>query len=193
MATNPNGSHECHAIIANKRKFAQAIALTISQAFDIAYNRLNKNKSPQTQQQLLNEQKLHVNSMKSTSQRSIIVGSNRLSCALSDNDESDNKSDSGNSSGNERVTKSPTMDVLPPLKLENFTANSRRRRRLSKEANESSEDEKKENSENNNNELKLLINFDDESNKTTSTLDCPSKKEIEKPLFDLDDLRDLFW
>ena len=44
VATNPNGVHECHAIMAAKRKIAHAIALTISKAFDIAFERMKQSK-----------------------------------------------------------------------------------------------------------------------------------------------------
>lgn len=41
VSTNANGGHECHAVKAATRAIAQSIALTISQAFEIAFDRLN--------------------------------------------------------------------------------------------------------------------------------------------------------
>ncbi|XP_054163240.1 low density lipoprotein receptor adapter protein 1-B-like [Oppia nitens] len=39
IATNANETHECHAFLTPKRKIAEATALTISQAFSIAYDK----------------------------------------------------------------------------------------------------------------------------------------------------------
>lgn len=39
IATNANETHECHAFLTPKRKIAEATALTISQAFSIAFEK----------------------------------------------------------------------------------------------------------------------------------------------------------
>ncbi|CAG2163613.1 unnamed protein product [Oppiella nova] len=39
IATNANETHECHAFLTPKRKIAEAMALTISQAFSIAFDK----------------------------------------------------------------------------------------------------------------------------------------------------------
>lgn len=45
IATNANETHEIRAFLTNKRKIAQAIALTISQAFSIAFDKWKQIKS----------------------------------------------------------------------------------------------------------------------------------------------------
>lgn len=45
IATNANETHECHAFLTSKRKIAQATALTISQAFSIAFDKWKQIKS----------------------------------------------------------------------------------------------------------------------------------------------------
>ncbi|RWS29986.1 Low density lipoprotein receptor adapter protein 1-B-like protein [Leptotrombidium deliense] len=44
IATNKNETFECHAFLTNKRKVAQAAALTISQAFTIAFDKWKHHK-----------------------------------------------------------------------------------------------------------------------------------------------------
>lgn len=45
IATNANETHECRAFLTSKRKIAQAMALTISQAFNIAFDKWKQIKS----------------------------------------------------------------------------------------------------------------------------------------------------
>lgn len=45
IATNKNETLECHAFLTSKRKIAQAAALTISQAFTIAFEKWQESKS----------------------------------------------------------------------------------------------------------------------------------------------------
>ncbi|KAH9395412.1 Low density lipoprotein receptor adapter protein 1 [Tyrophagus putrescentiae] len=190
VSTNPNGSHECHAIIANKRKFAQAIALTISQAFDIAFNRLSKNKSPGQLQSM--EQKSALGGLNSAPKQ-MMVATNRVSSFSNDeeddDDDNDNGSDDSGNSSEGSEEKLPTVETFPKLTLDSFSSNSRRRTWKPNKETESFEDEKKENNENDyKSDVKLLINFDDE----TSKKDYSNKKPIEKPLYYIDDLRELF-
>lgn len=45
IATNKNETLECHAFLTSKKKIAQAAALTISQAFTIAFDKWQTSKS----------------------------------------------------------------------------------------------------------------------------------------------------
>ncbi len=125
--------------------------------------------------------------------KQMMVATNRVSSFSNDeeddDDDNDNGSDDSGNSSEGSEEKLPTVETFPKLTLDSFSSNSRRRTWKPNKETESFEDEKKENNENDyKSDVKLLINFDDE----TSKKDYSNKKPIEKPLYYIDDLRELF-
>ncbi|RWS02019.1 Low density lipoprotein receptor adapter protein 1-B-like protein [Dinothrombium tinctorium] len=71
IATNKNETFECHAFLTNKRKMAQAAALTISQAFTIAFEKWKQRKGDDGSPKSENSEKKDIKAVNNESQSNL--------------------------------------------------------------------------------------------------------------------------